>query len=41
MRNVHRIVGNFQGKGPLERLKYRWKVNIKMDLTEIGLESVD
>jgi hypothetical protein len=41
MRNVYRIMGNSEGKRPLEKLKYRWEFNIKMDFTEIGLESVE
>jgi hypothetical protein len=30
-----------EGKRPLERPRHRWEDNIKMDLGEIGWESVD
>jgi hypothetical protein len=40
-RNVFRLlVGNSEGKRPLERPRRRWKDNIKMDLLEIGLGGV-
>jgi hypothetical protein len=35
-RNVYRLfVGKPEGKRPLQRLRYRWMDNIKMDLSEI------
>jgi hypothetical protein len=38
-RNAYRIlVGKLKGKRPLGRPKRRWVDNIKMDLSEIGLE---
>jgi hypothetical protein len=41
-RNVYRLlVGKPEGKRPLGRPRCRWKVNIKMDLLEIGLSVVD
>jgi hypothetical protein len=40
--NVYKsLVGNPEGKRPLERPKCRWIDNIKMDLSEIGLGGVD
>jgi hypothetical protein len=37
-RNAYRImVGKPEGKRPLERPRYRWVDNIKMDLRGIGL----
>jgi hypothetical protein len=39
IRNAYRIlVENPEGKRPLKRLRRRWVDNIKMDLTEIGLD---
>jgi hypothetical protein len=36
-RNVYRVlVGNPEGKRPLERPSRRWENGIKMDLVEIG-----
>jgi hypothetical protein len=36
-RNVYRVlVGKAEGKGPLERSRYRWEDGIKMDLRVIG-----
>jgi hypothetical protein len=35
------LVGKPEVKRPLLRHRYRWEVNIKIDLGEIGLESVD
>jgi hypothetical protein len=32
------LFGSSKGKRPLGRPKRRWKDNIKMDLTEIGLD---
>jgi hypothetical protein len=41
-RNAYRIlVGNPEGKKPLRRPRRRWVDNIKMDLREIGWNSVD
>jgi hypothetical protein len=41
-RNVYMLlVGKPEGKRPLGRPRYRWIVNIKMDLLEIGLSVVD
>jgi hypothetical protein len=34
-------VGKLEGKRPLGRPRRRWEDNIKMDLREIGLSSVD
>jgi hypothetical protein len=42
MRNVYKIlVRKSEGKRPFGRPKHRWKDNIRMDLKEIGWESVD
>ena len=36
-RGVHRVlVGKPEGKRPLERPRYRWEDNIKIDLQEVG-----
>jgi hypothetical protein len=41
-RNVYRLlVGKPEGKRPLGRPRRRWRDNIKMDLSEIGLNVVD
>jgi hypothetical protein len=41
-RNAYRIlVGNPEGKRPLRRPRRRWVDNIKMDVREIGWDSVD
>jgi hypothetical protein len=41
-RNVYRLlVGKPEGKRPLGRPIRRWMDNIKMDLSEIGLNVVD
>jgi hypothetical protein len=41
-RNAYRILlGKPEGKRPQGRLKRRWVGNIKMDLKEIGWDSVD
>jgi hypothetical protein len=41
MRNAYKIlVGNCKGKSPLGRHRCRWKNNIKMELTEMGLENL-
>jgi hypothetical protein len=41
-RNAYRIlVGKPEGKRPLGRTRCRWVDNIKMDLREIGWDSVD
>jgi hypothetical protein len=38
-RGVYRVlVGRAKGKRPLERHKYRWEDNIKMDLREIWID---
>jgi hypothetical protein len=42
MRNANKIlVWKPDVKRPLGRPRHRWESNIKMDLTEIGLEGVD
>jgi hypothetical protein len=41
-RNAYRIlVGEPEGKRPLERPRRSWVDNIKMDLREIGWDGVD
>jgi hypothetical protein len=41
-RNAYRIlVGTPEGKRPLGRPIYRWLDNIKIDLRELGWDSVD
>jgi hypothetical protein len=41
-RNVYRLlVGKPEGKRPLGRPRRRWMDNIKMDLSERGLDVVD
>jgi hypothetical protein len=41
-RNVYRLlVGKPEGKRPLGRARRRWIDNIKMDLSETGLNVVD
>jgi hypothetical protein len=41
-RNLYRLlVGKPEGKIPLGRTRRRWIDNIKMDLSEIGLNVVD
>jgi hypothetical protein len=35
------LVGNPEGKRPLERSRRRWVDNIKMDLREIGWDGMD
>jgi hypothetical protein len=41
-RNLYRVlVGNPEGKRPLERPRRRWEDGIKMDLREIGWEGVE
>jgi hypothetical protein len=38
-RGVYRVlVGRLEGKRPLGRPRRRWEDNIKMDLTEIGID---
>jgi hypothetical protein len=40
--DVYRIlVGNPEGKRPLERSEHRWEDNIKMDLRENGCGGMD
>jgi hypothetical protein len=42
MRNAHRILlGESEGKRPLERPRHRWVDNIKIDLIEIGWGGMD
>jgi hypothetical protein len=37
-RGAYRVLmGKSEGKGPFGRPRRRWKVNIKMDLQEVGL----
>jgi hypothetical protein len=41
-RGVYRVVvGKSEGKRPLERHRYRWEYNIKMDLQEVGCGGMD
>ena len=41
-RGVHKVlVGKPEGKRPLERPRYRWVDNIRMDLQEVGCGYVD
>ena len=41
-RGVYRVlVGKPEGKMPLGRPRRRWEDNIKMDLQEVGRESMD
>jgi hypothetical protein len=41
-RNTYRIlVGNPEGKRPLGRPRRRWVDNIKMDLSDVGWDSMD
>jgi hypothetical protein len=41
-RNVYRLLeGKPEGKRPLGRPRRRWIDNVKMDLSEIGLNVVD
>jgi hypothetical protein len=41
-RNFYSIlIGKPEGKRPLERTRYRWEDNIRMDFREIGYEGVD
>jgi hypothetical protein len=41
-RDVYRVlVGRPKGKRPLERPRYRWEDNIKMDLREIGINGAN
>jgi hypothetical protein len=35
------LLGNPEGKRPLERPRRRWEAGIRMDLGEIGLGNVD
>jgi hypothetical protein len=35
------LVGEPKGRRPLERLRRRWEDNIKMDVRELGWESMD
>jgi hypothetical protein len=39
---VYRVlVGKPEGKTPVERRRRRWEDNIKMDLTELGIDGVN
>jgi hypothetical protein len=41
-RGVYRVlVGNPEGKRPLERPRHRWEDDIKIDLQEVGCGVVD
>jgi hypothetical protein len=41
-RGVYRVlVGRPEGKRPLGRPSYKWEVNIKMDLREVGIDGVN
>jgi hypothetical protein len=41
-RGVYRVlVGRPEGKWPLRRPRRRWEDNIKVDLTEIGIDGVN
>jgi hypothetical protein len=41
-RNVYRLlVGKPKGKKPLERPRFKWMDNIKMDILEVGVSVVD
>ena len=41
-RGVYRVlVGKTEGKRPLERTRYRWEDNIKMDLHNVGCWCID
>jgi hypothetical protein len=42
MKSAHKIlIGNTEGKKPLEKLRLTWKDNIKMDLKGKGYEGVE
>jgi hypothetical protein len=42
MRNLYRIlVRNHEGKRSLGRLRHRWEINFKMNVSEIEFEGVD
>jgi hypothetical protein len=40
-RRIKGLVGKPEGKRTLERLRRRWKDNIKIDLQEVGCGSMD
>jgi hypothetical protein len=41
-RGVHEVlVGRPIGKRPLERPRYRWEDNVKLDLRETGINGVN
>jgi len=40
-RRMHGLVGKPERKSPLGRPNHRWEDNIKMDLREVGCESMD
>jgi hypothetical protein len=35
------LVGRTEGKRPLERPRFRWEDNIKLDLTETGIDGAN
>jgi hypothetical protein len=35
------LVGKYEGKRPLGRLRHRWENDIKMDLQEVGCGGLD
>jgi hypothetical protein len=35
------LIGKPEGERPLGRLRHKWEDNIRMDLREIGWESMD
>jgi len=40
-RRIYRVlVGKSEGKRPLGRARHRWEDNIKMDLQEVGWETL-
>jgi 3-oxoacyl-ACP reductase-like protein len=42
MAGVYRVlVGKTEGRGPLGRPRRRWEYNIKMDLQQVGCESME
>ena len=40
-RHIKGLVGEREGKRPLERHRRRWDVNIKMDLQKLGCGVID
>jgi hypothetical protein len=42
MRNVYKILARKpEGRNQLKRLRRRWKVNIRIEIREVGWEGVD